>query len=133
MGYHLSPSSYPRDWKCSECNKAIYAIAGRFKIYNNNQVTCGKDCALARKTRRQAERRAERQAALYGAPAANLMPSPDASEAAHKRELFRRERAADHELLENQARRRDAAATLTGLSTKLRPRALSKPPRRRGR
>jgi hypothetical protein len=90
MGFHLSPDSYDRKWTCSECGKPIAAIPGKFKIYNRRQLTCGPECALARKTRRQVDRRAKRKAAIYGGRPANFMPNASASESARRREIYRR-------------------------------------------
>ncbi|HYD01805.1 MAG TPA: hypothetical protein VEB22_11315 [Phycisphaerales bacterium] len=91
MGFHLSPSNYDASWTCSECSKPIAAIAGKFKIYNRRQLTCSEACALARKTRRQAERRATKAAAAWGSSSiGSFMPSPDASKAARRREVYRR-------------------------------------------
>lgn len=86
MGFHLSPSKYDHSWRCSECSKELDAIPGRFKIYNSSQRTCSKECARARKTRLQGERRAERLGAAYGAPAEHLLPDPERSEVARRRE-----------------------------------------------
>lgn len=150
MGYHLSPSNYPRGWTCSECGKPLEEIAPGargYRIYNNNQQTCSRECALARKTRKQAERRAERQAAIYGAPVANLMPDPERSEVARRREALQRESMPwdqrrvhrddrdDQELDEDLARgRRDAAANVASRNPPARrPRKSAKPRARRGR
>jgi hypothetical protein len=88
MTFRLSASNHDTAWTCSECSKPITAIAAGF--YNRRQLTCGAECALSRKTRRQADRRAKRQADLYGAPVANLLPDPERSESARRRELYRR-------------------------------------------